>query len=54
MRLVAPGDDPYGYMDPAAWTKFIGWLRDNGLISSLPPAASVLSNAYLPGDEIPE
>ncbi len=45
---------PYGYMDPAAWTKFTGWMRDNGLITSLPPTASVLSNAYLPGDEIPE
>jgi putative hydroxymethylpyrimidine transport system substrate-binding protein len=45
---------PYGYMDPAAWDKFTGWMRDNGLISSLPPTSSVLSNAYLPGDEIPE
>jgi putative hydroxymethylpyrimidine transport system substrate-binding protein len=45
---------PYGYLDPAAWTKFIGWMRDNGLISTLPPAGSVLSNDYLPGDEIPE
>ena len=45
---------PYGYMDPAAWAKFTGWMRDNGLISSLPPAGSVLSNSYLPGDEIPE
>jgi putative hydroxymethylpyrimidine transport system substrate-binding protein len=45
---------PYGYMDPAAWAKFTGWMRDNGLISSLPSVGSVLSNAYLPGDEIPE
>ena len=45
---------PYGYMDPASWTKFTGWMRDDGLISTLPPAASVLSNDYLPGDEIPE
>ena len=45
---------PYGFMDPAGWTKFTGWMRDNGLISSLPPAGSVLSNDYLPGDEIPE
>jgi putative hydroxymethylpyrimidine transport system substrate-binding protein len=45
---------PYGYMDPTAWAKFTGWMRDNGLISSLPPVGSVLSNAYLPGDEIPE
>ena len=45
---------PYGYMDPAAWTKFTGWMRDNGLISTLPPTSGVLSNDYLPGDEIPE
>jgi len=44
---------PYGYMDPAGWSKFTGWMRDNGLISSLPPTGSVLSNSYLPG-EIPE
>jgi putative hydroxymethylpyrimidine transport system substrate-binding protein len=47
------GGHPYGYMDPAQWTEFIGWMRDNELISTLPAAASVLSNAYLPG-EIPE
>jgi putative hydroxymethylpyrimidine transport system substrate-binding protein len=44
---------PYGYMDPAGWAKFTGWMRDNGLISTLPPAGSVLSNSYLPG-AIPE
>jgi putative hydroxymethylpyrimidine transport system substrate-binding protein len=44
---------PYGYMDPALWGNFTGWMRDNGLISSLPPTGSVLSNGYLPG-EIPE
>jgi putative hydroxymethylpyrimidine transport system substrate-binding protein len=44
---------PYGYMDPAEWREFIGWMRDNELISSLPSPTSVLSNAYLPG-EIPE
>ena len=44
---------PYGYMDPAEWKTFIGWMRDNGLISTLPEAGSVLSNAYLPGN-IPE
>lgn len=49
-----PGGHPYGYMDPAAWAKFTGWMRDNNLISSLPPTGSVLSNDYLPGDEIPE
>jgi putative hydroxymethylpyrimidine transport system substrate-binding protein len=47
------GKRPYGYMDPAEWREFIGWMRDNGLIDSLPTPASVLSNDYLPG-EIPE
>lgn len=45
---------PYGYMDPEAWTTFAGWMRDNGLIKSLPTAAELLSNNYLPGGEIPE
>jgi putative hydroxymethylpyrimidine transport system substrate-binding protein len=44
---------PYGYMDPARWKTFAGWMRDNGLISSLPEASELLSNAYLAG-EIPE
>lgn len=45
--------NPYGYMNPAQWREFTGWMRDNELISSLPSTGSVLSNAYLPG-EIPE
>jgi putative hydroxymethylpyrimidine transport system substrate-binding protein len=44
---------PYGYMDPAEWETFAGWMRDNGLIESLPAANELLSNAYLAG-EIPE
>ena len=44
---------PFGYMDPAAWKTFAGWMRDNGLIDNLPTAAELLSNAYLLG-EIPE
>jgi putative hydroxymethylpyrimidine transport system substrate-binding protein len=47
-----PGQ-PYGYMDPAGWRNFSGWMRDNGLTSSQPPPSRVLSNAYLPGG-IPE
>lgn len=43
----------FGYMDPAAWEEFIGWMRDNGLIESLPPVAQVLTNEYLPGGQIP-
>jgi putative hydroxymethylpyrimidine transport system substrate-binding protein len=55
--LGPPASDqprPYGYMDPAEWTEFAGWMRDNGLIESLPTAAELLTNAYLPGEEIPE
>jgi putative hydroxymethylpyrimidine transport system substrate-binding protein len=44
---------PYGYMDPAAWDAFAGWMRDNELIDSLPSAAELQSNDYLPGT-IPE
>lgn len=47
------GDRPYGYMDPARWSRFAGWMRDNALVPSLIPPAAVLSNAYLPGT-IPE
>jgi len=48
--LSAAGERPFGYMDPAEWDEFIGWSRDNGLISSLPRAAQVLTNEYLPGN----
>jgi putative hydroxymethylpyrimidine transport system substrate-binding protein len=44
---------PYGYMDPDEWGTFAGWMRDNGLIESLPEPGELLSNAYLSG-EIPE
>jgi putative hydroxymethylpyrimidine transport system substrate-binding protein len=44
---------PYGYMDPAEWSTFAGWMRDNELIESLPTPGELLSNSYLSG-EIPE
>jgi putative hydroxymethylpyrimidine transport system substrate-binding protein len=47
-----PGQ-PYGYMDPAAWGTFAGWMRDTDLVSSLLEPGELLSNAYLSG-EIPE
>lgn len=48
-----PGQ-PYGYMDPKEWSTFAGWMRDNGLIESLPEAGELLDNGYLPSGEIPE
>jgi putative hydroxymethylpyrimidine transport system substrate-binding protein len=55
LPLLSPAraGHPYGYMDPAAWDEFVGWMRDNELIAALPPTSSLLSNAYLPG-KIPE
>ena len=47
-------EQPYGYMDPEEWTAFAAWMRDNGLIDSLPPASDLLDNSYLPSGEIPE
>jgi putative hydroxymethylpyrimidine transport system substrate-binding protein len=44
---------PFGYMDPAEWRTFVGWMRDNELISSLPSPSELLSDAYL-SDAIPE
>jgi putative hydroxymethylpyrimidine transport system substrate-binding protein len=44
---------PYGYMDPQEWEAFAGWMRDEELISTLPKASELLTNAYLV-DEIPE
>jgi putative hydroxymethylpyrimidine transport system substrate-binding protein len=52
LTAEVPGQ-PYGHMDPEAWDTFTGWMRDNGLIDSLPETGELLSNAYLPG-EIPE
>jgi putative hydroxymethylpyrimidine transport system substrate-binding protein len=48
------GNQPYGYMDPQEWETFAGWMRDNGLIQSLPKASELLDNGYLPSGEIPE
>ena len=42
-----------GFMDPAKWNRFIAWMHEGGLISTLPPASAVLSNAYLAG-QIPK
>jgi putative hydroxymethylpyrimidine transport system substrate-binding protein len=43
------GDKPFGYMDSGQWRTFIGWMRDHGLITSLPSPGSVLTEELLPG-----
>jgi putative hydroxymethylpyrimidine transport system substrate-binding protein len=47
-------NQPYGYMNPKEWEAFAGWMRDNGLIETLPTPGEVLSDGYLPSGEIPE
>ncbi|MDX6589935.1 MAG: putative hydroxymethylpyrimidine transport system substrate-binding protein [Solirubrobacterales bacterium] len=53
LLAATPPGKPFGYMDPAQWSTFTGWMRDNELIESLPAPGELLTNAYLPG-EIPE
>lgn len=45
---------PPGYMDPKQWATFAAWMRDNGLIGSLPGSGQLLTDAYLPSGKIPE
>ena len=47
-HLVAPGDRPYGYMDPGEWEHFSRYLADNGLIDAPQPAGDMLTNSLLP------
>lgn len=54
LLTAATPNQPYGYMDPKQWETFAGWMRDNGLIESLPAASEVLSNAYLPSGVVSE
>jgi putative hydroxymethylpyrimidine transport system substrate-binding protein len=42
-----------GRMDPANWSRFIAWMRDNELIAGRPSPSQLLSDDYLPGS-IPE
>jgi putative hydroxymethylpyrimidine transport system substrate-binding protein len=45
----ATAEQPYGDMDREQWAEFIGWMRDQGLISSLPSPEAVLTEELLPG-----
>ncbi len=53
VRATIPALSPQGRMDPAAWSKFIAWMHENGLISAAPTTSAVMSDDYLPGS-IPE
>jgi putative hydroxymethylpyrimidine transport system substrate-binding protein len=44
------GDKPWGYQEPAAWQRYIDWMRENGLIKRPQTADRVLTNEFLPGE----
>jgi putative hydroxymethylpyrimidine transport system substrate-binding protein len=46
--LAAEKGKPYGYLDPAQWRAYAGWMQQHGLISSAPPVDEVLTNDLLP------
>jgi putative hydroxymethylpyrimidine transport system substrate-binding protein len=54
LLAAGEGERPFGYMDPREWETFAGWMRDNGLIESLPQPDDLLDDGYLPSGEIPE
>jgi putative hydroxymethylpyrimidine transport system substrate-binding protein len=46
--LLPKTTHPYGYMDPAQWQTFAGFLAANHSITSVPSIDSVLTNGLLP------
>jgi putative hydroxymethylpyrimidine transport system substrate-binding protein len=48
-----PQGEAFGYMDPAEWTAFAGFLADEGQLDTRLTADELLTNELLPG-EIPE
>lgn len=53
LPILAQGKGTPFEMKAGQWKAFIAWMRDNGLIKSLPSPDSALTNDYLPGT-IPE
>lgn len=47
-RLLPPGDQPYGWMDPGRWQRFADYLYEAGQIDSRAEAADLLRNDLLP------
>ena len=41
--------EPYGFQDSAAWQALGNWMAVKGLLHGGPPAATALTNEFLPG-----
>jgi putative hydroxymethylpyrimidine transport system substrate-binding protein len=44
-----PAGKPYGYQDPAQWTRFAAWMRENDLLEEPPEPEKASTNEVLPG-----
>ncbi|MFN8112893.1 MAG: ABC transporter substrate-binding protein [Solirubrobacterales bacterium] len=47
-RLVPPGDEAYGWMDPERWQRFADYLYEAGQVETRPDAGELLTNELLP------
>ncbi len=47
--LFPAGTRPWGYLDPAAWRNYGGWMVSNGLLKELPDIKAAVTNDLLPG-----
>jgi putative hydroxymethylpyrimidine transport system substrate-binding protein len=43
---------PFGWQDPAQWTRYGAWMLDNQLVQRPPDAGRALTNEFLPGEGI--
>jgi len=51
LPVFFPADDrPWGYQEPAAWQRYIDWMRENDLIKRPQSADRVMTNEFLPGE----
>ncbi|MDQ6916078.1 MAG: ABC transporter substrate-binding protein [Actinomycetota bacterium] len=48
----ADGRKPFGWQDPAQWTRYGAWMLDNQLVQRPPDAGRALTNEFLPGEGI--
>lgn len=47
-RFIAPRGHPYGWLDPAQWTRFGEWMQAHNLINK--SAAGAFTDNFLPGE----
>jgi putative hydroxymethylpyrimidine transport system substrate-binding protein len=51
LEILRKDGGTFGVQDPAAWARYAGWMRDNGLLDAADgdiDGATVTTNDYLP------